>query len=79
MISVGFSRSKLIKELVDLQKDLTEEEGKESMLLDYFFESLILKLREEPIKNNALLKSVLHRFSLIKSYNVNKRLQLEAI
>lgn len=75
----GQDRSKLIKELVDLQKDLTEKENKESMLLDYFFESLILKLRREPVKNAAILKSVLHRLFLIKSYNVNKRLQLEAI
>jgi len=86
LVSGGFNRSKLIKELVDLQRDLTEDlaagrqgSGKESMLMDYFFESLILKLREDPIKNNSLLKSVLHRFFLIKSYNVNKRLQLEAI
>lgn len=77
--SNAFSRSKLIKELVDLQRDLTDKEDKESMLLDYFFESLILKLRREPVKNAAILKSVLHRLFLIKSYNTNKRLQLEAI
>jgi len=77
--SSGFNRSKLIKELVDLQRDLTEKEDKESMLLDYFFESLILKLRQNPVENCYILKSVLHRLFLIKSYNTNKRLQLEAI
>lgn len=79
LASVGFNRSKLIKELVDLQRDLTDKEGKDSMLLDYFFESLILKLHRDPIINAPILKSVLHRLFLIKSYNVNKRLQLEAI
>ncbi|MBI3046561.1 MAG: AAA family ATPase [Candidatus Harrisonbacteria bacterium] len=79
LASSAFNRSKLIKELVDLQRDLTDKEDKESMLMDYFFESLILKLREDPIKNNKLLKSALHRLFLIKSYNVNKRLQLEAL
>lgn len=75
----GANRSKLIKELVDLQRDLTEKNDKESMLMDYFFESLILKLRRDLVKNAPILKSVLHRLFLIKSYNVNKRLQIEAI
>ena len=68
----GANRSKLIKELVENQKEKPE-------LLERFFEVLILKLRENPKKNCDILKSVLHRLFLIKSYNVNKRLQLEAI
>jgi hypothetical protein len=68
----GTNRSKLIKELVEGQKEKPE-------LLDRFFETLILKLRQNPEKNCDILKSILHRLFLIKSYNVNKRLQLEAI
>ncbi|MBI4992089.1 MAG: AAA family ATPase [Candidatus Harrisonbacteria bacterium] len=68
----GKAKSDLIKELVEEQKEKPE-------LLDKFFESLILKLRQDPVKNLDALKSVLHRLFLIKSYNVNKRLQLEAI
>lgn len=68
----GSNRSMLIKELVDEQKENPE-------LLDRFFESLILELRRDLVKNSLILKSVLHRLFLIKSYNVNKRLQLEAI
>lgn len=78
--SSGPARSKLIKELIDMNKDLAENSpiGK-SDILDKFFESLILQLRKDPIWNSAVLKSVLHRLFLIKSYNTNKRLQLEAI
>ena len=67
-----YQRSKLIKELVDNQRDKPK-------LMDYFFEELILELNKDGIKNARILKSVLHRLFLIKSYNVNKRLQLEAI
>lgn len=66
------NRSALIKKLVEAQKETPE-------LLDSFFEALILRLRQDPIKNYQLLKSVLHRLFLIKQYNTNKRLQLEAI
>lgn len=68
----GSSRSKFIKELVEEQKKTPE-------ILDLFFEALILKLKKDKIKNWKLLKSVLNRFFLIKSYNTNKRLQIEAI
>ena len=60
-------------------KELVEEQKENPKLLDYFFESLILNLRKEPVKNLLVLKSALHRLFLIKSYNTNKRLQLEAI
>jgi len=63
----------------DLIKELVEEQKEKPQLLDRFFESLILKLRKDPIKNVGILKSVLNRLFLIKSYNTNKRLQLEAI
>ena len=69
---VDYQRSMLIKDLVENQKDRPK-------LLDYFFEELILELKNDIIGNAPLLKSVLSRFFLIKSYNVNKRIQLEAI
>lgn len=80
MKSPGPVRSKLIKEIVDIQKELAEKspDGK-SDFLDRFFESLILILRKDPIRNMKIIKDVMHRLFLIKSYNVNKRLQLEAI
>ena len=68
----GYQRSALIKDLVENQKDKPE-------LLDYFFEELILELKNDIMRNAPLLKSVLNRFFLIKSYNVNKRIQIEAI
>ncbi|NCN52850.1 AAA family ATPase [Candidatus Wolfebacteria bacterium] len=68
----GSQRSKIIKEIITAQKD-------EPKLLDLFFEEVILDLHRDPENNSHLLKSVLNRFSLIKSYNTNKRLQIEAI
>lgn len=65
-------RSALIKDLVEDQKEQPE-------VLDLFFEELILKLNQDPVKNHKILKSSLHRLFLIKNYNTNKRLQLEAI
>lgn len=67
-----YNKSQFIKQLVEDQKDKPE-------LLDLFFENLIIALRHDPIKNSRMLKSVLSRLFLIKSYNVNKRLQIEAI
>jgi DNA polymerase-3 subunit delta' len=66
------NRSQLIKNLVNDQKEKPE-------LLDRFFEILILYLRRDAKRNADMLKSVLHRLFLIKSYNTNKRLQIEAI
>ena len=65
-------RSELIKELVEAQKEKPK-------ILDDFFEMLILQLRKDPIKNLSALKSAIYRLFLIKNYNTNKRLQLEAI
>ncbi len=70
--SSGPARSGLIKDLVESQKENPE-------ILDIFFESLILMLRKDPIKNAGVLRDVTHRLFLIKSYNTNKRLQLEAV
>src|SRR3989344_48583 len=68
----GPQRSQMIKELVELQKE-------RPLILDRFFEILILELRKTPLRHTDLLRSVLSRLFYIKSYNTNKRLQLEAI
>ncbi len=68
----GYAKSQFIKNFIEDQKEKPE-------ILDQFFELLIYKLRKDPVKNNRLIKSILSRLFLIKSYNVNKRLQLEAI
>lgn len=70
--SPAVARSRIIKDLVEAQKE-------DPRLLDYFMEFLIIKLRKDPVKNLNLLKSALNRLFLIKSYNTNKRLQIEAI
>lgn len=90
--STGYNRSQIIKTLIEEQKfrsatrsvgtedsRLHGESGEKSEILDQFFESLIVILRKDPVKNHQMIKSVLNRLFLIKSYNVNKRLQLEAI
>lgn len=68
----GPAKASVIKEFIEAQKDKPE-------LLDLFFEELIIRLRKDAIENHQLLQSVLHRLFLIKSYNTNKRLQIEAI
>lgn len=70
--SQSFRRSEIIKNVVEIQKEKPE-------FLDYFMEFVIINLKSDPIKNHKTLKSALYRLFLIKSYNTNKRLQLEAI
>ena len=72
MLASGKARSNLIKELVEAQKEAPK-------LIDYFFEELLVGLRQDAVKNAGLIRSVLHRLFLIKSYNTNKRLQIEVI
>ncbi len=68
----GPARGNVIKEFIEAQKEKPE-------LVDMFFEELIIRLRKDLVKNHQMLKSVLYRLFLIKSYNTNKRLQIEAI
>lgn len=70
--SAGYGRSQFIKQFIEDQKERPE-------LLDKFFENLIVILRKDPVKNHQMIRSVLSRLFLIKSYNTNKRLQIEAI
>lgn len=55
-------------------KEMLEQEG----ALDGFVRFLMLELNRDPKKNWRILKELLHRWTLINQYNVNKRLQLEA-
>jgi DNA polymerase III delta prime subunit len=56
---------------------------RESVLSDAeindFFESLIDNLRKDPIKNSKKLKEALKRLTLLKQFNVNKRLQMRTL
>lgn len=47
--------------------------------LDKFFESLIIELKKDIMKNLPILKETLKRLVLIKTLNVNKKIQLKAI
>lgn len=70
--SSGLTRSQIIKDLIEEQKEKPE-------ILDYFFEFLLVELRRNSIANCQTIKTLLNRLFLIKSYNVNKRIQMEAI
>ncbi len=70
--SSDYARSQFVKNFIEEQKEKPE-------ILDQFFETLIIRLLKDPVKNTPMLKSVLSRLFLIKSYNVNTRLQIEAI
>ena len=68
----GFARSQFIKNFIEEQKEKPE-------ILDAFFTFLLIRLRKDAVANHKQIKALLSRFFLIKSYNVNKRLQMEAL
>ncbi|MBU4348028.1 AAA family ATPase [Patescibacteria group bacterium] len=70
--SSGFLKSQIIKKIVKEQKETPE-------ILDYFFKCLLIELRKDSINNYKKIETLLDRLFLIKSYNVNKRIQLETI
>ncbi len=47
--------------------------------MNEFFESLIIELKKDIMKNLPILKETLKRLALLKMFNVNKKLQLRAI
>jgi len=47
--------------------------------IDEFFESLIVDLHKEPVKNYAKLKQALRCLASMKQFNVNKKLQINAL
>lgn len=61
-------RTPIIKELIDKEADL-----------DNFFFGLLAGLRRDLNKNWPVIKEVLDRQRIIKQFNTNKKLQMEAI
>ena len=62
------------KQRREIIKVVIDDDG----LLENFVAGLIKELSRDKIKNWKALKELLNRWSLIKRYNVNKKLQLEA-
>lgn len=58
----------------EIIKEVIEDDG----ILQDFITVLIKDLSRDKLKNWRVLKDLLHRWSLINRYNVNKKLQLEA-
>ncbi len=61
------------------KKEIIKAVTDEPSQLEDFIASLIIELRRDKIKNWKILKELLHRWSMIKRYNTNKRLQLEVM
>lgn len=59
-------------------KTLIERTEEEPRLVENFVFGLIDEWQKDPIKNWRALKKLLHRWTLMSEFNVNKRLQLEA-
>jgi len=64
----GFFDKKLLETIVENDEKMNE-----------FFESLIIELKKDIMKNLPILKETLKRLVLLKMFNVNKKLQLKAI
>lgn len=60
------------------RKEIIKEIVEDNQALEEFVAGLIKELNHDKIKNWKALKALLHRWSLINRYNVNKKLQLEA-
>jgi len=67
-------RKEILKDL--LEKISSEILGEKD--LEDFIAGLISELRKDKMKNWPVLKELLHRWTLINQFNVNKRLQLES-
>lgn len=76
--TAGKSREKTLSQ-IGLDKDLITDLIENKDKLDEFFKSLIIELKQNPVKNAERLKETLNRLTLIKQFNVNKRLQLKAL
>lgn len=61
------------------KSDLIREVVLKDDLLENFLTGLLLTLYRDKIKNWKAIKELLRRWTLIKRYNTNKRLQLESI
>lgn len=76
---IYFSRPAATKTATDGHMKSSIEEIIENKQVDEFLESLIRELRKSPIKNSKRLKEVLNKLTLMKQFNVNKKLQLKAL
>jgi len=63
---------------VNRRKEILKEVAKDGEFLDNFIMTMLSQLKRDPIQNWRILKELLNRWSLIKRYNTNVRLQLEA-
>lgn len=62
--------------LKDLMEEIKEEENDAKM--EELVTGLFAELHKDPVKNHATLKNLSARWALIRQFNVNKKLQLEA-
>lgn len=76
-----FQRLNTLKERRYFIKEnfINKEEQFDDYLIDKFFEFLIIELRRGCFKNIQALREVLKRLTLIKQFNVNKKLQLSVL
>lgn len=66
-------RSRVIKDVVQQDADNADN------CLSDFVTALMLELDKQPLRHWEALKELSHRWRLINQFNVNKRLQLEAV
>lgn len=66
-------RSRVIKDVVQQDADNADN------CLSDFVTALMLELDKQPLRRWEALKELSHRWRLINQFNVNKRLQLEAV
>lgn len=71
----NFLKASLVKRK-EIIKDVIAAEDEKA--LEDFVTGLITELSRDKIKNWEAIRDILHRWSMINMYNVNKRLQLEA-
>jgi len=67
-------RKYLIKEILDI-----DAENENNARLCSFIRTLLLELDKDPIGNFPILKELSYRWMLINQFNLNKKLQLEAV
>ncbi len=51
----------------------------DEIALESVVHALLVEYRKDPVKNNALMKSITMRWAKMSQYNTNKKLQLEAM
>lgn len=61
------------------QTFISKEDKFDDKLMDKFFEFLIIELRQDCLKNFKELREVFKRLTLIKQFNVNKKLQIQCL